>query len=141
MQPVFPHQHGGPVSALLAHVVEQVPTLVPMRCGRLTVDLMRAVPVARLETAARVVREGKRVQVVEAALVHDGVEVARASARRVRTADSADAHTQPRRPDESPLFFIYDQFLVTRIDGEFPFVGHILEGGQHHLGSGVDLAA
>ena len=96
------HQHGGPVSALLAHVVEQVPTLVPMRCGRLTIDLMRTVPVARLETTARIVREGKRVQLVEAALVHEGVEVARASALRVRTADSAAALTHPRRPDESP---------------------------------------
>ncbi len=96
------HQHGGPVSALLAHLVGRVPTLVPMRCGRLTVDLMRAVPVARLEGVTRVVREGKRVQVVEAALLHDGTEVARACALRIRVADSADALDHPRRPDESP---------------------------------------
>jgi len=96
------HQHGGPVSALLARVVESVPTLVPMRCGRFTVDLMRPVPVAALEARARVVREGKRVQLVEAALVHDDVEVARASALRIRIGDSADALAHPRRPDESP---------------------------------------
>ncbi len=96
------HQHGGPVSALLARTVEAVPALVPMRCGRLTVDLMRAVPVARLSTTARVVREGKRVQLVEAAIVHDGTEVARAPALRIRIGDSADALTHPRRPDESP---------------------------------------
>jgi hypothetical protein len=96
------HQHGGPVSALLARTVEAVPTLVPMRCGRLSVDLMRTVPVARLTTTARVVREGKRVQLVEAAIVHDGTEVARATALRIRIGDSADALTHPRRPDESP---------------------------------------
>lgn len=96
------HQHGGPVSALLARTVEAVPTLVPMRCGRLTVDLMRTVPVARLHAAARVVREGKRVQLVEAALLHDGLEVARASALRVRLGASPDALDHPRRPDESP---------------------------------------
>jgi len=96
------HQHGGPVSALLARTVEAVPTLVPMRCGRLTVDLMRAVPVAPLTTTARVVREGKRVQLVEAAVVHEGTEVARATALRIRIGDSADALTHPRRPDESP---------------------------------------
>lgn len=96
------HQHGGPVSALLAHTVETLPTLVPMRCGRLTIDLMRTVPVARLEARARIVREGKRVQLVEAALVHEGVEVARASALRVRRGESAEALTHPRRPDEAP---------------------------------------
>ena len=85
------HQHGGPVCALLATVVESVPSLVPMRCGRLTVDLIRTVPVAALRARTRVVREGKRVQLVEAALEHDGVEVARASALRVRVGDSHDA--------------------------------------------------
>lgn len=96
------HQHGGPVCALLARVVESVPTLVPMRCGRLTVDLMRSIPVAPLTTAARVVREGKRVQVAEAGLFHAGVEVARASALRLRIGESADALSHPRRPDEAP---------------------------------------
>jgi hypothetical protein len=96
------HQHGGPVCALLAAVVETVPTLVPMRAGRFTVDLMRTVPVAPLHATARIVREGKRVQVVEAALAHDGVEVARASALRIRVGASADALTHPRRPDETP---------------------------------------
>jgi acyl-coenzyme A thioesterase PaaI-like protein len=96
------HQHGGPVSALLAVAVETVPTLVPMRCGRLTVDLMRAVPVAPLTTCTRVVREGKRVQLVEAALLHDGVEVARATALRVRIGSSPEALAHPRRPDETP---------------------------------------
>lgn len=96
------HQHGGPVSALLARAVEEVPTLVPMRVGRLTVDLTRPVPVAPLGVAARVVREGKRVQLVEAALLHDDLEVARASALRLRIGQSAGALEDPRRPDETP---------------------------------------
>jgi Acyl-CoA thioesterase C-terminal domain/Acyl-CoA thioesterase N-terminal domain len=96
------YQHGGPVCALLAAVVENVPTLMPMRAGRLTVDLMRTVPVAPLHATARIVREGKRLQVVEATLSHDGVEVARASALRIRVGASADALAHPRRPDESP---------------------------------------
>jgi len=96
------HQHGGPVCALLATVVERVPSLVAMRCGRLTVDLMRTVPVAPLRARTRIVREGKRVQVVEAALEHEGVEVARASALRVRVGSTPNALTHPRRPDESP---------------------------------------
>ena len=96
------HQHGGPVCALLATVIESVPTLVPMRCGRLTVDLVRTVPVAALGSRTRVLREGKRVQLVEAALEFDGVDVAHATALRVRIGSTPDALTHPRRPDESP---------------------------------------
>jgi hypothetical protein len=135
------HQHGGPVSALLAHTVERVPTLVPMRCGRLTIDIMRVVPVARLETRARVVREGKRVQLVEAALVHDDVEVARASALRVRTADSASALTHPRRPDESP------PPPPTRIEESvlakagLPVPGFLLALDMHRVTGGLGLGA
>lgn len=92
------HQHGGAVSALLALTVERVPTLVPMRTGRLTVELVRPVPVDRLTTTARVVREGKRIQLVEAVLVHAGTEVARATALRVRIGASAAAVDHPRRP-------------------------------------------
>ena len=95
------HQHGGPVCALLATVIETVPSLVPMRCGRLTVDLMRTVPVAALRARTRVVREGKRVQLVEAALEYEGADVARASALRIRVADTSDALENPYRPDES----------------------------------------
>jgi hypothetical protein len=96
------HQHGGPVCGLLARAVESVPTLVPMRCARLTVDLMRPVPVDRLVTHTQVVREGKRVQIIEATLAHEDVAVARASALRIRAGDSTEALDHPRRPDESP---------------------------------------
>ncbi|MGA7271212.1 MAG: acyl-CoA thioesterase domain-containing protein, partial [Acidimicrobiia bacterium] len=59
-------QHGGVVAALLARSVEAVPTLAPMEVARLTVELFRVVPLTTLRTEARVVREGKRIQVVEA---------------------------------------------------------------------------
>ena len=135
------HQHGGPVSALLAHVVETVPTLVPMRCGRLTVDLMRTVPVARLTTQARIVREGKRVQVVEAALLHDGREVARASALRVRIGDSADALSHPRRPDESPPPppTKVEESVMARAG--LPVPGFLLAVDMHRVTGGLGLGA
>lgn len=83
-------QFGGAAAALLAVAVEQAPTLVPMRVARLTVDLLRPVPIAPLRAVHRVVREGKRIQVVEAALHHEDVEVARAVALRFRLADLGD---------------------------------------------------
>jgi Thioesterase-like superfamily len=80
-------QFGGAAAALLTSVVERVPSLVPMQVARLTVDLVRPVPIAPLTTSRRIVREGKRIQVVEAALLHGEVEVARAVALRLRLGD------------------------------------------------------
>ncbi len=80
-------QFGGSPAALLATLVEQTPTLVPMQIARLTVDLLRPVPVAPLTADVRVVREGKRIQVVAASLLAKGTEVARATALRMRTID------------------------------------------------------
>src|ERR1700727_1462965 len=77
-------QFGGSPAALLATLVEQTPTLVPMLIARFTLDLLRPVPLAPLHADVRIVRQGKRIQVVAASLLADGVEVARASALRMR---------------------------------------------------------
>jgi acyl dehydratase len=50
-------QAGGAVLALLGHVLEDVPTLTPMSLTRLTVDIVRPVPVGeRLQVATEIVR-------------------------------------------------------------------------------------
>jgi len=82
--------HGGSVCGLLARSVELAVSdraLFPMR---LTVDLFRSVPRAPLAIETRCVRNGQRIQVVDASLLHDGTEVARASSlflRRVETGE------------------------------------------------------
>ena len=93
-------QYGGTPAALLTWAVERVPTLVPMRIARITVDMHRRVPLGRLEVRTEVVREGKRLQVVVAILRDpDGVEVARATALRFRLGRAPDAPpTDPRLP-------------------------------------------
>lgn len=92
-------QYGGTPAALLTWAVERVPTLVPMRIARLTVDMHRPVPLGRLGVGAEVVREGKRLQIVVATLTDPaGVEVARATALRFRVADGPDAPTDPGLP-------------------------------------------
>jgi hypothetical protein len=67
--------------------VEEIPTLVAQQVVRLTVDLLRPVPLQPLTVESRIVREGKRIQVAEAALLVEGVEVARCSALRFRVGD------------------------------------------------------
>jgi hypothetical protein len=84
--PWDPHaQHGGPPSALLAHCIERVEAPLPMEIARITVELMRPVPVERpLRVRTRVVRPGRKVQVVEAMLLAGDVEVCQAQALRIR---------------------------------------------------------
>jgi hypothetical protein len=77
-------QHGAAPAALVAWAVEQVPTPVPMRVARLTLDLMRPVPVSPLAIETDVLREGRKIQLVAARLLSEGKEVVRASALRVR---------------------------------------------------------
>lgn len=80
--------HGGAPSALLAALVDATPSLVPMRGVRLTYDLLRPVPVGPVVARTEVVREGKKVQLVEAHLTTpDGVELVRCRALRVRDGD------------------------------------------------------
>jgi hypothetical protein len=96
--------HGGAPSALLAGLVDATASLAPMQVVRLTYDIVRPVPLAPVEVHLRVVREGKRVQVVEADLTTpDGVELVRCRALRVRTGDvalpaGADADAPPPSP-------------------------------------------
>lgn len=95
--------HGGPVAALLARALESLPAAGPMRTTRMTVEILRPVPVAPLAVEAEVVRDGRRVQYAEAAVRHDGAELCRASAWRVRRAERAiGAAGAPEPPPQQP---------------------------------------
>jgi hypothetical protein len=94
-------QHGGPVAALLARTAESVPAPGPMQLVRLTVELLRPVPLRPLSVSATVSRPGKKVQIIEAGVAVDGVEVARARALRIRTAP-VDVPAQAPDPASPP---------------------------------------
>ena len=74
---------GGLVTGLLAHEVESHVdgTLHP---ARLTLDMYRPVPRGPLRMTSRVVRDGRRIRVVDVSLAHDDREVSRASALLIR---------------------------------------------------------
>jgi hypothetical protein len=91
-------QFGGAPAALLATVVEQTPSLVPLQVARLTVDLMRPVPLTPLRATSEVIREGKRIQLVQASLWAGGVEVARATGLRLRITDLGDVDLPAGEP-------------------------------------------
>lgn len=75
-------QHGGPVAALLAYVLESAAPedwLTP----QLTVDYLSAVPMAELAGNVEVVKDGHRTRCVNASLSHDGQVYALARAWQV----------------------------------------------------------
>lgn len=95
-------QFGGAPAALIAHVAEGVPTLVPLMVARLSVDLMRPVPMRPLEVVSAVRREGKKIQLVEVSIVADGVEVVRATVLRLRQIDLTDVSLPGGEPRLGP---------------------------------------
>ncbi|MET0626863.1 MAG: thioesterase family protein [Acidimicrobiia bacterium] len=84
--PWSPHaQHGGAPSALLAGLLERFEAGPADFTARLSIDLMRPVPIAPLRVERTVIRPGKKVQIVQGSLFADDVEVVRATALRIRT--------------------------------------------------------
>jgi hypothetical protein len=126
------HQFGGSPAALLATLVEQVPTLVPMQIARLSVDLLRPVPLEALTADVRIVREGKRIQVVAASLLAGSTEVARCSALRIRQIDLGDlvlpAGACPNPVPSRPLATNEEPFPVPPPPGSRLAVEYLFEG-------------
>ena len=78
-------QHAGPPTALIGRQVEALDDADDFQVGRLTFEILRPVPIGPVEIEARVVRPGRRVQLVEASLGDGGQELIRARGWRIRT--------------------------------------------------------
>jgi hypothetical protein len=100
------HQHGGAPASLLAGLIERAEPGAPMRVARITLEIVRPVPLAELRSEVEVVRPGKRVQLVEARLFAGDELVTRGVALRLRRdPDSAapagrDAPAVPGGPED-----------------------------------------
>lgn len=89
-------QHGSPPLALLTKLIEERAGDSGLRVGRLTLDILGAIPVTRVRARAWVERPGSRISVVAAEMTAarpDGTEraVARVTAWLLATSDTADA--------------------------------------------------
>jgi hypothetical protein len=80
-------QHGGPPSALAARALERHEPAEGQRLGRVTVDILRPVPVAKLTVRTRTVRPGRRVALLETVMEADGQEVLHARGWRIAIPD------------------------------------------------------
>ena len=77
-------QHGSPPAALVVWAAEKIPTPVAMRVARVTVDLMRPVPVAPLTIESEVLREGRKIQLCAVRLLAEGVVVVSATVLKIK---------------------------------------------------------
>jgi hypothetical protein len=85
------HQHGGAPATLLAGLIERAEPGAAMRVARITLEIVRPVPLTELRSEVEVVRPGKRVQLVEARLFSGEDLVTRGVALRLRRDDESPA--------------------------------------------------
>jgi hypothetical protein len=93
-------QHAGPPAALVARAIEALEPEGEWQVARFTLEILRPIPLTALRVEAHVARPGKRVQLVEASLLDERGEVARASAWRIRRAE----RPVPAAGEEAPPF-------------------------------------
>lgn len=79
--------HGGPVAALIGREVERFDPDPALLTVRLTIELLKPVPIGTLRVEATTLRPGRRVRIVGIALYSGEVEVARATALRILRVD------------------------------------------------------
>ncbi|MBI5261457.1 MAG: thioesterase family protein [Bradyrhizobium sp.] len=80
-------QHGSAPASLAVWAAERVPTPVPMTVARVTIDLMRPVPLAPLTIETETLREGRKIQLCGIRLFADGVLVVGATVLKIKTQD------------------------------------------------------
>lgn len=120
--------NGVALAGLAAHVLGTVPSPADMHTARLTIDILGLVPRVPLEARVRVVREGRRVQLVEVDIEAQGRVWVRATALRSRIAPSPLAALPLSRPLPDPAL----------ARGVVPWVSmHRLEGSFAHPGPGA----
>jgi hypothetical protein len=127
-------QHAGPPSALICRALECCEPRGGMRIGRITLEILRPVPLAPLEASARVVRPGRSVELLEATLSGEDGELMRARAWRLAAGELAlgSAEAPPPGPEQGEPrdFFPTGQETGYHTAMEYRFVrGSFLEPG------------
>jgi hypothetical protein len=79
-------QHAGPPAALLGRAFEGLPEAEDFQVCRITFEILRPIPIGPVEVEARIVRPGRRVQMVEAEMRVEGEALMMARGWRLRTA-------------------------------------------------------
>jgi hypothetical protein len=92
-------QHGSAPAALVVWAAEAIPTREPMQIARVTIDLMRPVPVAPLTLETEVLRQGRKIQLCAVRLLAGDVVVVGATVLKIKT----QALTLPSEVADRPI--------------------------------------
>ena len=116
-------QHGSPPLALLTKLIEELALDTGLRIGRLSLDILGAIPVTRVRARAWVQRPGSRISMMAAEMLAAGPDkseraVARVTAWLLAPSDTADAVTN-RYP--------------ALVEGDSDAVPHSWEGAPGYL--------
>ncbi len=128
--------HGGAPAALLAYALERCEPQPELRLARVTLELLRPVPIGEFAVSTRVIRSGRRVTLLEATIEDEaGTEFVRARALRVRPSDVAESEPSPP-PFPSPeagaandfdnagwTMFVTDALEIRFVEGAFRVPG------------------
>jgi hypothetical protein len=98
-------QHAGPPAALLARALERCEPRDELVLARLTYEILRPVPVGEVAVAARLVRPGRSVELLDGELTAGGEPVMTVRAWRVLATGAetvADAPPPPRPAEATP---------------------------------------
>ena len=96
-------QHAGPPAALLARAIERCEPREAAQLARVTIEILRPVPIASLTATASIRRPGRSVELLEGSLTlaSDGTELMRATAWRLRTTE-LELPPPPAEPPDPP---------------------------------------
>jgi Thioesterase-like superfamily len=101
-------QHGSAPASLVVWAAERIATSVPMRIARVSIDLMRPVPLKPLTLETEVLREGRKIQLCAVRLRADGVLAVAATVLKMRITsealppDVSGPKLELPLPDQSP---------------------------------------
>ncbi len=112
-------QHGGPPSALAARELErhEPERDENMRLARVSVDILRPVPVGELTVTARTVRPGRRVALLEAVMTAGGQDVLVARGWRIANSEAAPVVSKVGRVPDIPVTSRPPRFPGGYVDG------------------------
>jgi hypothetical protein len=102
-------QHGSAPAALVVWAAEAMPTPVPMQIARVSIDLMRPVPVAPLTLETEVLRGGRKIQLCAVRLRAGDAVVVGATVLKIKTqgltlpSDVAELEVELPGPNQSRI--------------------------------------
>lgn len=116
-------QHGSPPLALLTKSIEELAAGTGLRIGRLTLDILGAIPVAAVQVRAWVERPGSRISLMCAEMAADRPDGTRRAIARVTAWLLATSDTSEVAVDRYPPL----------VEGQAAAVAHAWEGAPGYL--------